>query len=69
MEYFLSHIVYIIIAALILAAVCVAWGFMMAKDNENKEQDSSDGWDCSMGCSGCSSFSSCGKSEKKGTAH
>ena len=68
MEYFMSHIVYILIAGLIIAAVAIAWGFLTAKADEEKRQEGEEAWDCSMGCSGCSSFSSCGKSEKKGSA-
>ncbi|TDP57320.1 FeoB-associated Cys-rich membrane protein [Aminicella lysinilytica] len=65
MEYFMSHIVDIIIIGVVLAAVCLAWAWMTAKNDASRKADGEEVHDCSLGCSSCSSFSSCNKSEKK----
>ena len=66
MEYFLGHIIYIIIGGLIVAAICAVWAFAAAKwDKTKKEEGFQDAIDCGMGCSGCAMFAACGKKREE----
>ena len=76
MDYFFSHIIYIIIGGLIIAAIAGIWAFFAAKwaveVDEEKEAAEEQGVpaegcqkDCN-GCAGCSLFNSCGR-RKDGT--
>lgn len=59
MGYFLSHIGYIIIAALVIAGIGFALVYF---GNKNSDGESVQGG-CGMGCAGCGSASSCGINE------
>jgi hypothetical protein len=66
MEYFMTHIIYIVLAAVVIAAIACAWGFMTYKADQQKAQEGEEpAAGCGLGCSGCNSFSSCSKPEKK----
>lgn len=65
MEYFVSHILYIVVAAFVIAAVCCAWAWMTAKNDKEREKNGEEIFQCGSGCAGCSSFSNCNKPEKK----
>lgn len=60
MEYFLSHIGYIIMAAVVIAAI----GFALVYFGEKNSEGEGFQGGCGMGCSGCGSSSSCGIPEK-----
>ena len=71
MEYFLDHIIYIIIAGLVIGAICCVWAFAAARWEEQKKaegESNGDGWSCSMGCSGCVLSGNCGKQENNHTS-
>lgn len=59
MEYFLSHIGYIIIAALVIAGIGFALVYFGDKNSEGQGVQGG----CGMGCAGCGSASSCGINE------
>ena len=59
MGYFLSHIGYIIIAALVIAGIGFALVYF---GNKNSGGEGVQGG-CGMGCAGCGSASSCGINE------
>lgn len=61
MEYFMSHILYIVIAAVVIAAVTVFWALLAQKSDSEKEEQAG----CTGNCSSCGSFSPCNKEEKK----
>ena len=60
MEYFLSHIGYIIIAAFVIAGIGFALVYF---GNKNSEGQGVQGG-CGMGCAGCGSASSCSIDEE-----
>lgn len=67
MEYFLSHIIYILIAGLVIGAICCVWAFASIRWQEMKQAEGvsdSDGFSCGMGCSGCALASGCNKQDE-----
>ena len=69
MEYFMSHILYIALAGIIIAFVCAAWVFFAEKTDDAKRADGDldADWTCNMGCHGCANSGSCIKEQKKET--
>lgn len=73
MEYFLSHIWIMVIAAILLALISVGTVMMAdinaknkAKDQASKEDEPKDNvLNCGFGCSGCPSANTCHKPEKE----
>ena len=62
MEYFFSHILYIVIAAVVIAFVAFAAVVMGAK---NEAERSADEERCDFSCGSCPSAALCHKSEKR----
>lgn len=60
MDYFFSHIGYIILAAVAIAAI----GFALVYFGEKNSDGEGFKGGCGMGCSGCASAASCGIPEK-----
>ncbi len=60
MDYFLSHIGYIILAAVAIAAI----GFALVYFGEKNSDGEGFQGGCGMGCSGCGNAASCGLPEK-----
>lgn len=67
MEYFMSHILYIILAGVILGVVCVGWVYFAEKTDEAKKADGNldADWTCNMGCHGCANSGSCVKEQNQ----
>ena len=65
MEYFLSHIVYVLVAGLVIAGICAVWAFAAAKWHA-EETPEEEKFQCSMGCPGCQMIRNCGR-HKDGT--
>lgn len=75
MQYFLSHLIYIVIAAVIIGLIgfLAVWAAdkSAAMDREKKEDDELKGLEqlenksCDMGCSGCGLSGSCNREERK----
>ncbi|MEE0741922.1 MAG: hypothetical protein U0M21_06545 [Emergencia sp.] len=62
MEYFFSHIGYILIAGLAIAAVCIVW--ILVAEKNNRERDINDER-CDFTCSSCPNTEVCHKAGKK----
>jgi hypothetical protein len=62
MEYFLSHIVYILIAGVILALLAAIWAFVGIRNDQ--ERDINDER-CDFTCGSCPNTAICHKEEKR----
>lgn len=66
MDYFLGHIGYVIIAAVIIAGVAFLSVYVGNKNEEGKDQkEKNPNEGCGGSCIGCGSFSDCDKEDKK----
>lgn len=63
MEYFFNHIVYILIGAMLIAAIATIWAVVSIR--HGKETDNDDADMCGLGCSGCTMLTDCRKPEKE----
>ena len=62
MEYFLSHILYIVIAAVILGLIGFATVLMASKNEANRDINDES---CNFNCADCMHTAACHKDEKK----
>lgn len=49
MEYFMSHLVYVVIAGIVLGLVCFLWA-MLSERNEKKRNKEQEKWESGDGC-------------------
>lgn len=63
MSYFLSHILYIVIAGVLIGFLAAAW--MVLTEKNNAERDPEEEKPCDFGCESCMNISICRKEGKK----
>jgi hypothetical protein len=63
MDYFFSHIGYILLGGLFIAGICIVWSFAAMKWHAELEEEGIDHVaHCNKeGCAGCSFMAKCGK--------
>lgn len=63
MEYFMSHILYIVLGGAFVGLIATAWVLLTAKNNQNREPGEEQS--CDFTCGSCQSANFCHKEGKQ----